>query len=79
MARFYFYVVVSGQQWAVKQEGQSQGLLYGTQSAAIEAAASAARTMNQNTGRATGVRIQGSNGQWRDERSYGDDPFPPRG
>jgi len=79
MARFYYYVVVSGQRWEVKFDGQRELFLYDTQAAAIEAAAGAARTTNQNAGTPTGVRIQGANGQWRDERSYGDDPFPPRG
>ena len=81
MARFYYYVVTSGTEWEVKFDGQgARTFKYPTQAAAVNAAATAARTTHDNqNGRLTGVRIQGANSQWRDERTYGLDPHPPRG
>lgn len=80
MARFYYYVVQSGLQWEIKFDGQPIGTryLYDTQAAAIEAAAGAAHAEHKK-GNLSGVRIQDHNGQWRDERTYGNDPYPPRG
>ncbi len=81
MARTYYYVVNSGNQWEIKFDGQENGTryVYATQADAINAAAAAANTNFTQNGRPSGVRIQGQNGQWRDERTYGNDPHPPRG
>lgn len=79
MARFYYYVVSSGQQWEVTFQGQTEKYFYRTQADAIEAAAGAARKMHADGNGNSGVRIQNAQGQWRDERTYGEDPYPPRG
>lgn len=79
MARFYYYVVSSGDGWEVKFQGQMQRFLYRTQKDALEAARSAARKYHEDSGKPTGVRLQSDGGRWRDEMTYGNDPFPPRG
>ena len=81
MARLYYYVVTSGNEWEVKFDGQGNATYrYRTQADAVNAAAAAAHATHNQAGRPlTGVRIQGANSQWRDERTYGDDPHPPRG
>ncbi|HEY5781412.1 MAG TPA: hypothetical protein VIT66_06040 [Lysobacter sp.] len=81
MARLYYYVVTAGNRWEIKFERQPTGerYLYDTQAEAIDAAAWAAETEHQKAGRLTGVRIQALGSQWRDERTYGADPYPPRG
>lgn len=79
MARIYWYVVVDGANWAVKREGGPNLRSFNLQSAAIDHAAGLAKTHNSLSGEPSGVRIQGQGGQFRDERTYGNDPFPPRG
>lgn len=83
MARKYWNVVTSGDNWAVKEDGAGLlgqfGQAYRTQSEAITEARRRALDHHNRTGEPTGVRIQGGNSRWREERSYGDDPFPPRG
>lgn len=79
MARIYWYVVVDGANWAVKREGGPNLRSFARQSDAIEHATSLARSHYGATGQFTGVRIQGQGGQFRDERTFGGDPFPPRG
>jgi hypothetical protein len=78
MSRFYYYVVQSGHAWEIKFEGQTQPYSYATQAEAISAATEAAKAMWQR-GNRSGIRVQGANNQWRDERTYGEDPFPPPG
>lgn len=78
MARFYYSVVTSGPNWEVKFEGQTDRFVYATQQAAIDVATDTARR-NWEAGIPSGVRIQGADARWRDERTYGNDPFPPRG
>lgn len=79
MARFYYFVVTSGNGWAVHTGAGSPRREFTTQADAVAYAARTANTDHVLQGRPTGVRIQGRDSQWRDERSYGDDPFPPRG
>jgi hypothetical protein len=80
MARFYYYVVNSGTRWEVTFDGQGgdRQYIYQTQQDAISAAVNAAHAYHER-GELTGVRVQGANGQWRDERTYGNDPSSPRG
>lgn len=78
MARKYWYVVTNQGRWTVREEGMAINT-FPTQQQAITFATGTARGYHDRTGRPSGVRIQGAGGLWRDERSYGDDPFPPRG
>lgn len=60
--------------WAVKGEGNGRATrVYDTQAQAINAARGI--SMNQQSE----LLIHGQNGQIRDKRSYGNDPYPPRG
>lgn len=79
MDRCYYFVVKAPTGWEVKYNGQTKAFLYQTQAEAINGAAIAARQFWEKTGQKSGVRIQDANGLWRDERTYGNDPFPPRG
>ncbi|MBN5015989.1 DUF2188 domain-containing protein [Stenotrophomonas maltophilia] len=78
MARKYWYVVTGANGWTVREES-SAVQTYRTQAEAIAFATTAARGYHERTGKPSGVRIQTSGGTWREERSYGNDPFPPRG
>lgn len=68
------YVVRSGAGWGVRGEGNSRlTARCDTQAEAI----SRGRDIAQN--QAAELRIQGTNGQFRESWSYGNDPFPPKG
>lgn len=68
------YVVRNGEGWGVRGEGNSRlSARCDTQAEAISLGRGIAR--NQ----AAELRIQGSNGQFRESWSYGNDPFPPEG
>jgi hypothetical protein len=79
MARFYYYVVKSGAKWETKYTGQTTTYSYDTQAAAMTHAVGAAKSYHEKTGKPSGVRVQGRDNLWQDERSYGNDPFPPPG
>ena len=79
MARRYYYVTQSAPGWVVKTAGDERGVQFRTQADAITAAAQAARNDWEHGGTPSGVRIHDREGKWRDERTYGEDPFPPRG
>jgi hypothetical protein len=63
-----------GDQWAVRREGTDRAdSLHAQQEDAIARAADLAR-------RAEGqLRVKGTGGEIRDERTYGRDPYPPPG
>jgi hypothetical protein len=68
------HVVRSGDQWAVRGEGNSRVTSkHETQSEAIEAG----RRIAQN--QKSELLIHGKNGQIRERSSYGSDPHPPKG
>lgn len=68
------HVVPSGDQWAVKGEGNSKNTrITQTQREAIEIAREIARNQQSE------LLIHGKNGQIRERDSYGNDPFPPKG
>jgi hypothetical protein len=68
------YVVRNGDGWGVRGEGNSRLTgSFGTQAQAIERGRDIARNQGAE------LRIQGSNGQFREAWSYGNDPFPPKG
>jgi len=68
------YVVRNGNGWGVRGEGNSRLTgRHGTQAAAIQQAREIARNQGSE------LRIQGSDGKFREGWSYGNDPFPPKG
>ena len=68
------YVVRAGKQWAVRAEGSKRlTTLCEQQGDAIAAGRQIARNQHSE------LRIQGRDGRFREARSYGNDPFPPRG
>lgn len=80
MARTYYYVSPATGGWKITVDGlPGQQWDYATKDAAVNAAATAAKKNWETKKRQSGVRIQLANGQWQDERTYGNDPFPPRG
>lgn len=76
MARAHYFVLSNGGSWKVQFEGKDYP--YGTQQEAMSAAVHAARSSGQS-GHDAQVLVQGQNGQWRTEWTYGNDPYPPRG
>ncbi|MFS8393974.1 DUF2188 domain-containing protein [Xanthomonas campestris] len=81
MARRYWYVVTKPGGWAVRVgEGLlAQETLFRTQLDAVNHAAAQANAAWLIAKTPSGVRVQGADSRWRDERTYGNDPFPPRG
>mgnify|MGYP001807010273 CR=1 FL=1 len=68
------YVVPKGARWCVRGEGnQRPTASFDTQAQAIERARDIARKQGGE------LRIQGQDGKFRETRSYGNDPFPPKG
>jgi hypothetical protein len=70
------YVLSHGNQWKVQCEHCENGL-YNTQAEAItvarrHVAGLVAGTLSQ-------ILVQKDDGTWREEWTYGRDPFPPRG
>jgi hypothetical protein len=79
MPRTYWFVVRSGDEWQVKlQDRDSPVSTHGTQAEAIDAAVEAAKDAYSG-GTLSGVRVQGEDNAWREERTYGSDPNPPPG
>lgn len=67
------HVVPHAEGWAVKGAGnQKATAVHGTQREAIEQARGIAQNQEAE------LLIHGQNGQIRERRSYGNDPFPPR-
>ena len=75
MALAYYYVLSDGPQWKVRH-GQKD-YLYKTESAALKAAIVAAHQSGKD-GHAAQVFVQGRDGKWRAEWTYGYDPYPPK-
>lgn len=68
------YVAPRGDKWIAKGEGNQRATrVVGTQKEAISIAKQ--RAMKEQSE----LTIRGRNGQIRDKRSYGKDPFPPKG
>lgn len=68
------HVVPKGDQWAVKGEGNTKNTrITPTQREATEVARTIARNQQSE------LLIHGKNGQIREQDSYGNDPFPPKG
>ena len=77
MARAHYYVLSDGLNWKISIDGK-EFKNYATQAAAIKAAVDAAHGSGK-AGHDAQVLIQGANGQWRTEWTYGHDPYPPKG
>lgn len=73
-----YYVTMSGNQWNIIVNGVRYGP-YATQAGAINAAREAAKRVAVSSPAGAQVLVQSEMGQWRDESTYGYDPFPPRG
>lgn len=68
------YVAPRGDKWIAKGEGNKRATrVVDTQKEAISIARQ--RAMKEQSE----LTIRGRNGQIRDKRSYGNDPFPPKG
>ena len=76
MARAHYYVLSDNGQWKIRHEGKDY--LYLTQRDAIKAGVDAAHKAGR-LGHDAQVLVQGQNGQWRTEWTYGHDPYPPPG
>ena len=78
--RFYYYVLQHPRGWEIRMEGHPPGSFVATtKQEAVSAAAAAANENWTKNKSPSGVRVQLQNGQWQEERTYGNDPFPPRG
>lgn len=75
--RVQYFVVLHEGQWKISFEGKHHGP-YGSQAEAIRHAVDAAHKSGKS-GHDAQVLIQGSNGQFRTEWTYGHDPYPPKG
>jgi len=79
MSRVYYYLSPNGSKWKVTADGHpGKQWDYETKQAALNATVAAANA-TWSKGVKCGIRVQLANGQWQEERTYGDDPFPPRG
>lgn len=77
MARAHYYVVKHDGQWKISFDGKHYGP-YGTQKEAIKVAVETAHKSGSD-GHDAQVLVQGEDGKFRTEWTYGHDPFPPKG
>ena len=71
MARLYFYVSGQDAHWVVMTNPDEPGTFFPTRATAIDYAATAARAVAAKS-IPSGVRVQGTDGRWQDERTYGE-------
>ena len=76
MARAQYYVLSAGGGWKIRHEGKDYP--YQSQAEAIRVAVDTAHKAGRE-GHDAQVLVQGQNGQWRTEWTYGHDPYPPPG
>ena len=76
MARNIYYVLSNGGRWKVRHDEKDYH--FDTQADAIRASVDAAHSSGKK-GIDSQVLIQGQDGQWRTEWTYGNDPYPPKG
>jgi len=75
MSRERIHVTGHPSGWQVKREGNTRASsVHETKSAAVDSATAQARRSTPSQ-----VIIHGKNGRFQSERTYGRDPFPPRG
>ena len=77
MALNRYQVSPNGTKWKIIHEGKEYH--YDTQSAAIRAAVDAAKSSGDKGHENSQVLVQGNNGQFRTEWTYGKDSYPPKG
>lgn len=73
MGRARYYVVKNGAKWKIIHEGKDYH--YDTQADAMKAAVDAAHKAQGDSQ----VLVQGRDGKWQTEWTYGHDPYPPKG
>lgn len=73
MARSVYFVLKDHSGWKVTEEGRELSQ-HETKEDAIDAAVRAAQANEPSQ-----VRVQKQDGTWDEERTYGDDPYPPSG
>ena len=76
MARQVVYVLSHGTKWKVKCEHCGEEIK-DTQADAIKTAKQHVSSYPKGT--LSQILVQGQGGQWREEWTYGKDPFPPPG
>jgi len=76
MARAQYFVLSAGHKWKIRHDGKDYP--YSTQKEAMKIAVDTAHKAGRE-GHDAQVLIQGQNGQWRAEWTYGHDPYPPPG
>jgi hypothetical protein len=74
MARKGLHVVPSGEKWSVRTAGATRASgTFATQGEAVDHAREKAVRIG------TELYVHGRDGRIRERRSYGNDPYPPRG
>ncbi|RUM18716.1 DUF2188 domain-containing protein [Rhizobium phaseoli] len=76
MARAHYYVLRDGTEWKIRHNDKDYK--YNTQAAAMQAAVDAAHASGKS-GHDAQVLVQGRDGKWQTEWTYGHDPYPPPG
>lgn len=76
MARAIYYVLRAGDQWKIRHN--EKDYFYPTQAAAMQSAVYTANECGKK-GIDAQVLVQGRDGKWQTEWTYGHDPYPPRG
>lgn len=71
------FVSPDGGRWKVQWEGGSPVSSHDTQAVAIKAARATVRGLS--AGACSQILVQGADGRWRTEWTYGQDPYPPAG
>jgi len=71
------FVSPDGGRWKVQWEGGSPVSSRDTQAGAIKAARATVRGLPAGT--CSQILVQGADGRWRTEWTYGQDPYPPAG
>ena len=71
------FVSPDGRRWKVQWEGGDVVGYHETQVAAISAARAKVRSLPPGT--CSQIMVQATDGRWRTEWTYGQDPYPPAG
>jgi Uncharacterized protein conserved in bacteria (DUF2188) len=78
MSRDQYFVVLHDDKWKIK-DGDEHSQPFPTQAAAITEAVNQAHAAASVQGALSQVVVQGEDLQFRDEWTYGKDPYPPQG
>lgn len=74
MPRTVYYVLTENGDWKVTREGGTVLSTHANKDDAIKAAVTLAKANEPSQ-----VKVQKQDGTWDEERTYGQDPFPPPG